>query len=92
MYFVMKGTEIMDPELYSPNRKAYDAACALPKETGKAAVIHPTGTGNSFIAFQFCAGRPQRKVRRLLPPVTSSGHRRKASRPQATGCRRTFSS
>lgn len=27
-------------------------------QTGKAAIIHPTGTGKSFIAFQLCADHP----------------------------------
>lgn len=36
-------------------------------ETGKAAVIHPTGTGKSFIAFKLCEDHPQDKVCWLAP-------------------------
>ena len=37
------------------------------KKTGKAAVIHPTGTGKSFIGFQYAAEHPQTKVLWLAP-------------------------
>ena len=36
-------------------------------ETGKACVIHPTGTGKSFIGFQLCADHPEAKVLWLSP-------------------------
>ena len=39
-------------ELFSHNQLAYDAVCRFLKKEGKAAVIHPTGTGKSFIAFR----------------------------------------
>lgn len=42
----------MDLKLFEHNQKAYKAACQLMDEEGKAAVIHPTGTGKSLIAFQ----------------------------------------
>ena len=31
-------------------------------DTGKAAIIHPTGTGKSFIGFQLCADHPDATV------------------------------
>ena len=37
------------------------------EKTGKAAVIHPTGTGKSFIGFQYAAEHPQTKVLWLAP-------------------------
>lgn len=37
------------------------------RETGKAAVIHPTGTGKSFIGFKLCEDHPDRRVCRLSP-------------------------
>ena len=36
-------------------------------ETGKACVIHPTGTGKSFIGFQYAADHPETKVIWLAP-------------------------
>ncbi|MCD8331402.1 MAG: DEAD/DEAH box helicase family protein, partial [Oscillospiraceae bacterium] len=48
----------MEIELYEHNKAAYLSAARLLKETGKAAVVHPTGTGKSFIAFQLCADHP----------------------------------
>lgn len=54
-------------DLFPHNRQAYDAACRLLAETGKAAVIHPTGTGKSFIGFQLCQDRPEDRVCWLAP-------------------------
>lgn len=39
-------------ELFEHNKTAYEAALEQMEETGKACVIHPTGTGKSFIAFK----------------------------------------
>lgn len=36
-------------ELFEYNKVAYEAALAILSESGKAAVIHPTDTGKSFI-------------------------------------------
>ena len=57
----------MDLKLFEHNRKAYEAAINLIDETGKAAVIHPTGTGKSFIAFQLAAEHPEKKILWLSP-------------------------
>lgn len=54
-------------QLYPHNQSAYEAALALLSETGKAAVVHPTGTGKSFIALQLCADHPASKVCWLSP-------------------------
>ena len=54
-------------ELYRHNQTAYDAALAMLEETGKAAVIHPTGTGKSFIGFQLCAEHREDTVCWLSP-------------------------
>ena len=54
-------------DLFPHNRQAYDAACRLLAETGKAAVIHPTGTGKSFIGFQLCQDRTEDRVCWLSP-------------------------
>lgn len=53
--------------LYAHNAAAYRAVTAMLAEEGKAAVIHPTGTGKSFIAFQLCADFPARQVCWLSP-------------------------
>ena len=53
--------------LYAHNRAAYEAAAAMLDETGKAAVIHPTGTGKSFIAFKLCEDHPDKTVCWLSP-------------------------
>lgn len=40
--------------LYPHNKSAYLAALDVLREAGKAAVIHPAGTGKSFIGFKLC--------------------------------------
>lgn len=49
-------------DLYDHNRKAYHAALELMATTGKAAVIHPTGTGKSIIAFKLIEDHPEKRV------------------------------
>ena len=53
--------------LYPHNASAYEAAAAMLAETGKAAVIHPTGTGKSFIGFKLCEDHPDKTVCWLSP-------------------------
>ena len=53
--------------LFEHNLKAYEAASLLMQETGRAAVIHPTGTGKSFIAFKLCADNKNKKICWLSP-------------------------
>lgn len=43
----------MSVQLFAHNRQAYDAVTAMLGKASKAAVIHPTGTGKSFIAFKW---------------------------------------
>lgn len=57
----------MSLHLFPHNKNAYDAALNLMKEEGKAAIIHPTGTGKSFIAFQLAVEHPGKKVLWLGP-------------------------
>jgi len=52
----------MGMELFAHNQSAYDAAIAMLSKTGKAAIIHPTGTGKSFIGFKLCADNPDKTV------------------------------
>ena len=53
--------------LFSHNQRAYDAVCRLLTREGKAAVIHPTGTGKAFIAFRLVLDNPQARVLWLSP-------------------------
>ena len=39
-------------ELYEHNRRAYEAVLPMLERYRRAAVIHPTGTGKSLLAFQ----------------------------------------
>ena len=57
----------MGLELFEHNQKAYDAALALMGQTGKAAVIHPTGTGKSFIGFKLADEHRNSRVCWLSP-------------------------
>ena len=57
----------MGISLFKHNQTAYEKVCSLLAETGKAAVIHPTGTGKSFIAFKLCKEHPESKVCWLSP-------------------------
>ena len=54
-------------ELFEHNQIAYDALCTMLQETGKAAVIHPTGTGKSFIAFKLAEENSQKQICWLSP-------------------------
>ena len=54
-------------KLFEHNRIAYEAAVAMLASTGKAAIIHPTGTGKSFIGFKLCEDSPEKTVLWLSP-------------------------
>ncbi len=54
-------------ELYSHNSVAYENALELLRTEKKAAVIHPTGTGKSFIAFRLCEDNPDKRICWLSP-------------------------
>lgn len=53
--------------LYPHNAEAYAASLELLTETKKAAVIHPTGTGKSFIGFKLCEDNPDAVICWLSP-------------------------
>lgn len=57
----------MKLELFEHNQKAYEAAISMMAETGKAAIIHPTGTGKSLIAFKLAMEHPDASVYWLAP-------------------------
>ena len=54
-------------ELFKHNETAYKSAVAMLKDTGKAAIIHPTGTGKSFIGFKLCEDNLEKTVLWLSP-------------------------
>ncbi len=53
--------------LYEHNQTAYQSASAMLASVGKAAVIHPTGTGKSFIGFKLCEDHQDQKICWLSP-------------------------
>ncbi len=54
-------------DLFTHNKEAYEAAVRMLVERGKAAVIHPTGTGKSFIGFKLCEDNPEKTICWLSP-------------------------
>ena len=54
-------------ELFKHNQEAYESAVAMLDAVGKACVIHPTGTGKSFIGFKLCEDNPGKTVLWLAP-------------------------
>lgn len=54
-------------KLFEHNETAYISAIQMLTETGKAAVIHPIGTGKSFIAFKLCYDNADKKICWLSP-------------------------
>ena len=78
--------------LYEHNQIAYDAAVRMLAETGKAAIIHPTGTGKSFISFKLCEDNPEKRSAGCPPRSISIGHSSKTCEPPPTaGSRRIYS-
>ena len=57
----------MSLELFQHNQKAYEAATALMERAGRAAVIHPTGTGKSLLAFKLAEEHPDSRILWLSP-------------------------
>jgi DNA or RNA helicases of superfamily II len=53
--------------LYAHNAAGYSAAVAMLRETRKAAIIHPTGTGKSFIGFKLAIDNPSFQICWLSP-------------------------
>lgn len=54
-------------QLFNHNQKAYEKVKHMLEEAGKAAVIHPTGTGKSYIAFKLVEDNPDSKIVWLSP-------------------------
>ena len=62
-----EGVECVALQLFEHNEKAYQKAARMLEAYGRAAVIHPTGTGKSFIAFQLIADHPKASFLWLSP-------------------------
>lgn len=54
-------------ELFEHNQRAYDNVLSMLSKTGKAAVVHPTGTGKSFIGFKLCEDNPEKRILWISP-------------------------
>lgn len=63
----MKGDDAVSVSLFAYNQTAYEAAATMMDQAGRAAVIHPTGTGKSFIAFKLAEEHPQARICWLSP-------------------------
>lgn len=57
----------MSIELFQHNQNAYVSAVRMLREKGKAAIIHPTGTGKSFIGFKVCEENADKIICWLSP-------------------------
>lgn len=54
-------------QLFEHNEKAYQAATRMMEQYGKAAIVHPTGTGKSYIAFRLIKAHPDAVIFWLSP-------------------------
>lgn len=57
----------MSIQLFSHNQIAYASALKMLEACGKAAIIHPTGTGKSFIGFKLCEEKLGERICWLSP-------------------------
>ena len=54
-------------QLFEHNAKAYQAAIKMMQQYGKTAIVHPTGTGKSYIAFKLIEDHPAAVILWLSP-------------------------
>ena len=54
-------------QLFEHNEKAYRSAVQMMEECGKGAIVHPTGTGKSYIAFKLIEEHPADTIFWLSP-------------------------
>ena len=57
----------MSVKLFQHNNDAYNSALEMLLVANKAAIIHPTGTGKSFIGFKLCEENKDKTVCWLSP-------------------------
>ena len=62
-----EGVSRVALHLFEHNEKAYRAAVRMMEQYGKAAIVHPTGTGKSYIAFKLIEDNPEKVVIWLSP-------------------------
>ena len=62
-----EGVNKVALRLFEHNKKAYHAAVRMMDQYGKAAIVHPTGTGKSYIAFKLIEDNPEKVVIWLSP-------------------------
>ena len=62
-----EGVNKVALRLFEHNEKAYHAAVRMMEQYGKAAIVHPTGTGKSYIAFKLIEDNPEKVVIWLSP-------------------------
>ena len=62
-----QGVNKVALRLFEHNEKAYHAAVRMMEQYGKAAIVHPTGTGKSYIAFKLIEDNPEKVVIWLSP-------------------------
>ena len=62
-----KGVNKVALRLFEHNKKAYRAAVRRMEQYGKVAIVHPTGTGKSYIAFKLIEDNPEKVVIWLSP-------------------------
>ena len=61
------GASCMALRLFEHNEKAYHAAVRMMEQYGKAAIVHLTGTGKSYVAFKLIEDNPEKVVIWLSP-------------------------
>lgn len=64
---IAAGGECVALRLFEHNERAYQAAIEMMEQYGKAAIIHPTGTGKSYIAFKLIEEHPNAVIFWLSP-------------------------
>ena len=62
-----EGVNRVALRLFEHNEKAYKSAVRMMEQYGKAAIVHPTGTGKSYIAFKLIEDNPEKVVIWLSP-------------------------
>ena len=62
-----EGVNRVALHLFENNEKAYRVAVRMMERYGKAAIVHPTGTGKSYIAFKLIEDNPEKVVIWISP-------------------------
>ena len=57
----------MSISLFPHNQEAYNSLLETLETERRACIIHPTGTGKSFIGFKYCEDHPEQSVLWLSP-------------------------